>query len=168
MCRKKLYSMQQVILKHAKGCTEQISYNMPAYKLNGVLVYFAGYKNHIGFYPTGSGIAAFRDELKKYKGAKGSVQFPIDQPLPLTLIARMVKFRVKENAGTTDAKKQTDVFKNILPAPACRALAGIGVKTLKQLTRYSAADLLELHGMGPSSIPKINAALKKSGMKLKG
>jgi uncharacterized protein YdhG (YjbR/CyaY superfamily) len=57
---------------------------MPAYRLNGILVFFAGYKNHIGFYPTSSGIAAFKEELSIYKGAKGSVQFPIDKPMPLT------------------------------------------------------------------------------------
>lgn len=70
---------------------------MPAYKLNGMLVYFAGYSKHIGFYPTGSGIAHFQKELAGYKGAKGSVQFPIDKPLPVTLISKMVKHRVKEN-----------------------------------------------------------------------
>lgn len=70
---------------------------MPAYKLNGVLVVFAGYEHHIGFYPSGSGIAAFIKELSVYKGAKGSVQFPLDKPLPVQLITKIVKLRVKEN-----------------------------------------------------------------------
>jgi uncharacterized protein YdhG (YjbR/CyaY superfamily) len=70
---------------------------MPAFSLNGILVYFAAYKKHIGFYPTASGIQAFMKELSVYKGAKGSVQFPIDRPLPLALISKIVKFRVAEN-----------------------------------------------------------------------
>lgn len=77
---------------------ETISYGMPAYKLNGrPLVYFAGYKKHIGFYATPTGHAAFSEELSKYKQGKGSVQFPVDEPMPLDLISRIVQFRVKEN-----------------------------------------------------------------------
>lgn len=77
---------------------EVISYNMPAYKFNGMLVYFAAYPNHIGFYPTASGIAAFKDQLQGFKHAKGSVQFRYDQELPIKLIAGMAKFRWKENS----------------------------------------------------------------------
>lgn len=95
--RELLQQIRAVIKKAAPGAEEVISYKMPAYRLNGMLVYFAGYKNHIGFYPTGSGIAAFQKELSAYKGAKGSVQFPLDKKLPVALIAKIVKFRVKEN-----------------------------------------------------------------------
>ena len=77
---------------------------MPTFFLNGNLVHFAAFKNHIGFYPTPSGIEAFKDELSIYKGAKGSVQFPIDKPLPLKLIIKIVKFRVAENLQTTGKK----------------------------------------------------------------
>lgn len=70
---------------------------MPAFTLNGILVYFAAFKNHIGFYPTSSGIEAFKHELKDYKFSKGSVQFPLDKPLPIELISRIVKFKVEEN-----------------------------------------------------------------------
>ncbi len=70
---------------------------MPTFTLNGNLVHFAGYKNHIGFYPTPSGIEKFKNEISKYKWAKGSVQFPIDEAMPLDLITEIVKFRVKEN-----------------------------------------------------------------------
>jgi len=70
---------------------------MPTFILNGILVHFAAFKNHIGFYPTPSGIEAFKEELSIFKGAKGSVQFPIDKQLPLDLIGRIVKFRVMEN-----------------------------------------------------------------------
>lgn len=70
---------------------------MPAYKLNGILVYFAGYKQHIGFYPTSSGIEAFQDKLSDYKFSKGAIQFPFDKPLPVKLITDIVKYRIKQN-----------------------------------------------------------------------
>lgn len=79
---------------------------MPTYALHGNLVHFAAYKNHIGFYPAPSGIEAFRDELSAYKGAKGSVQFPLNQPLPEELIRRIVEFRVKENVEKAAEKKR--------------------------------------------------------------
>ena len=92
-----LEKLRETIRKAAPDAEECISYAMPAYKLNGMLVYFAGYPRHIGFYPGAGGIAAFKDELSDYKWAKGSVQFPLDRPLSLKLIARIVKFRVEEN-----------------------------------------------------------------------
>ena len=93
-----LESVRQTIKKAAPTATEAISYQMPTYKLNGKnLVHFAGWKVHIGFYPTPSGTEKFKKELSRYKGAKGSVQFTIDDPLPLSLITEIVKFRVKEN-----------------------------------------------------------------------
>ena len=78
---------------------------MPAYKQNGALVYFGGYKTHIGFYPTAAGIKAFQKELSAYEGSKGTVRFTIDKPLPLGLISRIVKFRVKENEARKKTKK---------------------------------------------------------------
>jgi len=79
---------------------------MPAYKLNGMLVYFAGYAKHIGFYPGAGGIAEFKKELAKYEGAKGSVQFPLDRPLPLNLITRIVQFRVAENLQRSKTRRK--------------------------------------------------------------
>lgn len=92
-----LKSLRATIKAAAPDATEKFSYQLPTFFLNGNLVHFAAFKNHIGFYPTPSGIEAFKDELSVYKGAKGSVQFPIDQPLPLELVSRIVKFRVAEN-----------------------------------------------------------------------
>ena len=92
-----LNQVRQTIKIAAPNAQEVISYAMPGYKQNGILVYFAAFKSHIGFYPTASGIANFKNELSNYKGAKGSVQFPINQPIPLDLIAKIVKFRVEEN-----------------------------------------------------------------------
>lgn len=100
-------AMEQVrttIRKAAPEAEELISYKMPAYKYHGMLVYFAGYKNHIGFYATPTGHAAFQKELSKYKEGKGSVQFPLDEPMPLALIAKIVKFRIKENRQREKAK----------------------------------------------------------------
>jgi len=76
--------------------TEAISYGMPTFKLNGNLIHFAAYKHHIGFYPTPSGVEAFKKDLEKYKTSKGTIQFPIDQPIPLELFKRIVKYRVNE------------------------------------------------------------------------
>jgi uncharacterized protein YdhG (YjbR/CyaY superfamily) len=97
-----LEEMRTLIRAAAPGATETISYAIPTFDLNGRhLVHFAGYARHIGFYPTGSGIEAFRDELRPYKSSKGSVQFPLGQPLPADLIRRIVEYRVMETAGTT-------------------------------------------------------------------
>ena len=102
-----LEKLREIIKKAAPKAEEVISYKMPAFKQNGVLVYFAGYKSHIGFYPTGSGIKAFQEEISKYKNSKGAVQFPLDKPLPVGLITKMVKYRVKEDQekAKTKAKK---------------------------------------------------------------
>ena len=88
-----LQQLRTIIKKAAPKSTELISYNMPAYKQNGVLVYFAGYKNHIGFYPTGNGVAVFKDRLDDYKTSKGAIQFPLDKKLPVKLITEIVKYR---------------------------------------------------------------------------
>ena len=96
-----LRQMRNTIEAAAPSAEECISYAMPAYRLNGMLVYFAGYAGHIGFYPGAGGIAEFKDELADYKWAKGSVQFPLDKPLPLKLVARIVKFRVRKNLEKT-------------------------------------------------------------------
>lgn len=100
-----LMELRQTIKKSAPEALEVISYKMPAYKMNGILLYFAAYSKHIGFYPTGSAIATFKDHISKYKWAKGSVQFPLDEPLPLKLISEIVEFRVKENTEKLKKKK---------------------------------------------------------------
>jgi len=92
-----LESLRLTIRKAAPNTEETISYQMPTFKLNGNLVHFAAYKNHIGFYPAPSGIEAFKKELSKYKSSKGAVQFPLDKKLPRGLITKIVKFRVKED-----------------------------------------------------------------------
>ncbi len=100
--QKILSQIRKTIKAAAPGAEELISYGMPAYKQNGILVYFAAFKNHIGFYATPTGHAAFVDELSKYKQGKGSVQFPLDKKMPLTLITKIVKFRLKQNTLKTN------------------------------------------------------------------
>jgi len=102
--QKLLEQFRATVKKAAPKAEEVISYGMPAFKSNGLLVWFAAYSKHLGFYPRVSAIAAFTKELSAYKGAKGSVQFPLDKPLPLGLVARIVKFRVKENLAKQKAK----------------------------------------------------------------
>jgi uncharacterized protein YdhG (YjbR/CyaY superfamily) len=102
--RVKLESLRATIRASAPEAQEKISYQMPTFYLNGNLVHFAALKSHIGFYPTSSGIAAFQDELSEYEGTKGAVRFPINQPIPMDLISRIVKFRVSENLARAAAK----------------------------------------------------------------
>ena len=102
-----LEKLRHTIQKAAPEATETISYGIPAFQLQGNLVHFAAYKNHIGFYPTSGPIEAFKKELSGYKGAKGSVQFPIDKPLPLELIRTIVKYRVKESEERKKGKKES-------------------------------------------------------------
>jgi uncharacterized protein YdhG (YjbR/CyaY superfamily) len=96
--QEKLQQLRDIIQKAAPDSQEVISYKMPAYKMKGILVYFAGYKNHIGFYPTESPIRVFGDELIDYKTSKGAIQFPVGRPLPANLITRIVKYRINEDS----------------------------------------------------------------------
>ena len=93
----RLQAIREVIIQSAPGAVETIKYAMPTFVLNGNLVHFAAYKKHIGFYPAPDGILAFEAELRPYKYSKGAIQFPLDRPLPLDLLSKMVKFRVKQN-----------------------------------------------------------------------
>ena len=101
-----LEQMRAIIKKAAPKAKEVISYAMPAFKLNGMLVYFAGYKKHIGFYPMPAAINAFKKDLSVYKSSKGAVQFPLDKPLPSALITKIVKYRIAENLQKAKAKKK--------------------------------------------------------------
>ena len=100
----KLEDLRSTIKKAAPQALEIINYNIPSYKQHRVLVHFAAYPHHIGFYPTSSGVREFENELTKYKVSKGAIQFPIDEKLPLALIAKIVRYRVKEDAAKAAAK----------------------------------------------------------------
>lgn len=97
--RARLRELRATIRRAAPGATERIAYRIPTFHLDGNLVHFAAFERHIGFYPAPSGIAAFRESLAGYASAKGSVRFPHDEPLPLDLVAEIVRFRVAENTG---------------------------------------------------------------------
>ena len=116
--QKLLEEIRQTLHQAAPDAEEKIGYGIPTLTLHGNLVHFAGYKNHIGFYPAPRGLEAFKEELSGYKGAKGSVQFPLDQPLPLDLITRITKFRMEENLAKaeTRTKKKPASPKPIKPS----------------------------------------------------
>lgn len=102
--QQRLEELRGVIKAAAPAATEKISYQMPTFALKGNLVHFAAYKKHIGFYPAPSGIEAFRDELSVYQLSKGAIRFPLDQPLPLDLIEKIVRYRVAENLNRVELK----------------------------------------------------------------
>lgn len=102
--QKILQKIRATIRKAAPGAAEAIKYQMPTFVLDGNLVHFAAFKHHIGFYPVPTGIEKFKKELSIYRTAKGSAQFPLDQPIPYGLITKIVKFRVKENLARAAAK----------------------------------------------------------------
>jgi uncharacterized protein YdhG (YjbR/CyaY superfamily) len=162
----KMEQLRACIVKAAPHAEECWSYQMPAYKQNGMLVYFAAYKNHLGFYPTSSGITNFQQEITTYKHSKGAIQFPLDKAIPLALVTKIVKHRVQVNEVKV-AEKQMPYFISGLSAPTKRALKATGINTLKQLSKYSKQSILQLHGIGPSAIPKLEHALKEMGLQFK-
>jgi uncharacterized protein YdhG (YjbR/CyaY superfamily) len=101
-----LQQIRATIQAAAPGATETISYAIPTFVYYGNLVHFAGYKEHIGFYPGAAGIEAFKEDISKYKWAKGSVQFPLNEPLPLDLVTRIVNYRLAQNVAKATKKKQ--------------------------------------------------------------
>lgn len=190
-----LEQMRMTIQKAAPNAKESMKYGMPTFELMGNLVHFAAYKNHIGFYPAPSGIIAFKKELAGYVTSKGAIQFPIDKKLPLTLVTKITKFRVKESIEKAKTKKNyrtcenghsflkssdcpvcpicekekkpSNGFLSLLAAPARRAIENKGIKTIQQLSKYSEAELLALHGFGKSSLPALKKALGEKGLSLK-
>jgi len=103
--QKILEQLREIIVHAVSEPEEVISYQMPAFKKNGILVYYAAYKNHIGFYPTSEGIEAFKSELHDFKWSKGAIQFPIDRPLPEELITKIVKFKANANLLRLEKKR---------------------------------------------------------------
>jgi uncharacterized protein YdhG (YjbR/CyaY superfamily) len=104
--QKKLRELRSVIKAEVPGAEERIAYGMPTFSQNGNLVHFAAFMNHIGFFPAPSGIENFKVELAKYKTSKGTVQFPLDEEIPMDLVREIVRFRLKENLAKAKKKKQ--------------------------------------------------------------
>lgn len=167
-----LQKVRMVIKKAAPDAMEAIKYQLPTFVLNGNLVHFGAFKNHIGFYPAPSGISVFKQELSAYESGKGSIQFPLDKEIPFDMISRIVQFRVQENLEKVKNKirktsKSIDEFPDSLGAPAKRALENNGIKTLKQLSDYREQEVLKFHGIGPSSLPKLREALRSENLSFK-
>lgn len=164
----RLQTIRQTIRQAAPDAEECISYGIAAYKLFGALVYFAGYKAHIGFYPVPSGMKAFEKDLAPYAASKATAQFRHNQPIPHDLIAQIVKYRVQENREKAEKKKAgrqpKDSFLSTLSAPARRALEANGITTIKKLAKLSEGQVLAFHGMGPGSLPKLKKALQAEGL----
>ena len=102
----KLTKIRAVIKAAAPQAAERISYRMPAFTLNGILVYFAAFTTHISFFPTSSGVAKFKEELAGYESSKGTIRFPLDKPIPYDLIGRITTFRVQENIGKSPKRSK--------------------------------------------------------------
>lgn len=164
---REMHSILQAALPDAEEC---ISYGMPAFRMSTVLVYFAGNAHHIGFYPTSSGISAFKEELGKWKFSKGAIQFPYEQKLPRRLIKRIANMRRKEVESSAkkcllksdiriskryDAaiqKMEIAILKSGLPKPALRALIDHDIQTVKSLRTFDDSALLSMHGIGPKAL----------------
>jgi uncharacterized protein YdhG (YjbR/CyaY superfamily) len=160
--QKILKEVRLTVMTAVPNAQEIISYGIPAFRYKGrVIIYFAGYKNHIGLYATPSGHAAFEKELSGYKQGRGSVQFPLNKPMPLDLISRIVKFKVQQQDGKPGS------LPAIISAPARRALGNNGIKTLEQLSKHSEAEILKFHGIGKTAIPLLQKALKEKGLSFK-
>lgn len=179
--RRKLNEMRALIRKEIPYGTEAIRYGVAAFLLaEKPVVYIAGFKNHVSFFPTSSGVRAFRRELKDYKTSTGTIQFQFDQKVPLALLKRIIRFRLDElglqqaQGRRCDSEKKRKFDDSALALefrslskPAQRALVGAGLLSLTQVAAQSERRLLELYGVGPSSLLKIYKVLHKQGMKLK-
>ena len=195
--QKILKKLRDTIRKAAPNAEESIKYGILTYVLNGNLVHFGGFKKHIGFYPSPSGIKVFEKDISMYKTSKGAIQFSLDKPLPLKLITKIVKFRVKENLGNTIPKqknnpvtcskghkyyktsgrqvcpicakenKPKEGFLSYLNAPDIRSLKSKKINSLKKLSKFTKTEIINLHGIGISTISILDAELRKQKLTFK-
>jgi uncharacterized protein YdhG (YjbR/CyaY superfamily) len=177
--QQQLQSIREAVKKIAPEAAEKIGYGIPTFTLEGNLVHFAAFKQHISFFPGSSGIEAFKTDLAGYTTSKGTVQFPINQPIPVSLIKKITAYRVKQNREIAAIKKGNKLSLKKTPksgnpalpgglaAPARRALEARGVRDLRQLSRLSEPELRSLHGIGPGSISILQQALRQAGLTLR-
>jgi uncharacterized protein YdhG (YjbR/CyaY superfamily) len=175
---KRLQEMRTILQKALPEAEECISYGMPAYRMSKVLVYFAGNKEHVGFYPTSSGIRKFEQELGDWKYSKGAIQFPYEKKLPKDLIMRIARMRREEVEQLSQKKcklkanpikiheynkaisKMEETIRNSgLSKPALRALIDKDIRTIKTLKRLDRNTLHSMHGIGPKAMEIINSLL---------
>lgn len=175
--KKLLTQLRACIKKAAPNAIEHIGYNMPAYKSNGVLAYFAAYKNHIGFYPSTSPLVHFKKELTPYKHSKGAVQFPLDKTLPLVLVTKMIKFRAKEILEKNRAKKTNGILKTCKKGhqfykssacPTCPVCEKLNKDTTGFMSGLSAPAQRALKNEGIKTIKQLSLYSEKEILKLHG
>lgn len=153
--RGRLETLRGLVAELCPTAVESMNYGLIGYKLDGhPLIYFGGFAKHIGLYATPVGHEAFAEEFAQYKQGKGSVQFPLTDPLPVELVRRVIEHRIKTVSDELPK----------IGSPATRALASIGVTRRSQLAEYTAEDMLALHGFGPKAI----RILRDAGVQLKG
>lgn len=194
--REKMKQLRSLLKRLAPQAEETIAYGIPTLKLNGNLVHFSGYKSHLGFYPGADGIEHFHKEISGYKSAKGSVQFPLNEPLPVQLITEILKFRIAQQMAKTKVPKSKErVCKNghvfiktsdcptcpkceqmkkpaqgllaSVSAPARRALEAAGIHQVKDLRRFSESDVMALHGIGRKVMLIIREIMSDAGIDFK-
>lgn len=147
--RERLETLRSMVRERCPRAVESLSYGLIGYKLNGhPLIYFGGFTNHVGVYATPQGHEDFAADFAPYRQGKGSVQFPLAEPLPVELIARVIKHRVATVGGELP----------VIGRPATSALAAAGITRSSQLADYSEQDLLALHGVGPKAIRLLREA----------
>ncbi len=156
-----LRALRALIRSAAPDAVEGISYGIPTFDFHGHLIHFAGYPQHVGLYPGPKAIVAFRRALAPYHPSRGAIRLPLGRPLPRALITRLVAFCVQENL-----RRAGRLFPK-MPAPARRALDAAGIRTLKDLSKWTETRLLALHGMGTASLPSLRKALKEQGLQFK-
>jgi len=175
--KKLLIQLRACIKKAAPDALEHIGYNMPAYTLNGVLAYFAAYKNHIGFYPSTSPLLHFKKELTPYKHSKGAVQFALDKTLPLDLITKMVKFRAQEILEKNSAKKTKGILKTCKKGhqfykssscPTCPVCEKLKKDSSGFMSGLSAPAQRALKNEGIKTIKQLSLYSEKEILKLHG
>ena len=147
-----LSELRNIIYSAAPEAEEAMGYGMPALKLGKYVVYFAGFKNHMGLFPTSSGIRAFQDQLQNWKFSKGTIQFPYEPKLPKKLIREIVQFRMNEVRPD---------FMNELPGPMQRALLSANIWKLTDLKKWKESDVLSLHGVGSTGMKKLKGIMEQ-------
>ena len=162
-----LLELKSIIRSVVKDAEEKISYGIPTFFKNGNIVHFGASKKHLGFYPGPAGIEAFEKDLRNYVTSRGAIQFSYEKKLPAALIKKIVKYRLAENEAAYKKKKEKTLPSYELPLlsqPATNALLLKGIKTVKKLSNFTRKEILDLHGMGPASMPALEQALKNAGL----
>lgn len=155
-----LETIRAMVREEAPETTERMCMGIPTFDMNGKwFVHYAAFPKHIGFYPQPAGMVAFADKLAGYKTSKGSVQFPLNKPIPFDLIREMIRQRAKVSRAENVVTPFEAMLKK-LSKPAARAIEGQGITELAQLAKCSDEEMLSWHGLGKAALPVIRAALE--------